>query len=395
MVYGPGPIVYGLNDPATLTMKKNIAAIILVFATFAVARISSAETEINTLQLRVDPAYFSPDGDGLQDQTFFYPVLKSQAEGSRWTLDISEAKRHRRIVRLSGARCPALIKWSGNDKKDQIVPDGAYVAKLTVSGKRSEVVAEQTVVVDRKPPQVTLSLSTAVFDKSFLANGAIAMTPRVFDDSPVERWIVQVLDQTGRTVTVMSSSGPVHDVAWDGTDRNTSVLVPQGRYRVAFQAWDKAGNQSAPYFANLTVNVSAREMLEHSLHEIQVNETPMGLIVQLDSKNLFVARKNKIELSDPGKDTLREVAILLNAYPAATVKLDGYSHQKKTASLDQQQASLFAWRIYSYLSKAGNVKASRVTVRGRGRSAMFDRRSVSVPLTKNGVEVILEGSGPW
>jgi hypothetical protein len=57
--------------------------------------------------------------------------------------------------------------------------------------------------------------------------------------------------------------------------------------------------------------------------------------------------------------------------------------------------SLYAWTVYSYLVKKGNVKASRIQVRGRGRSAMFNRRAAGVPILPDGVEVILEGSGNW
>ncbi len=373
-------------------MKKFFLLIIL--SVLSLPAVFAASSESRSLQLRVEPAYFSPGGDGLQDQTFFYPVFKSQSNDSQWTLDISTVKGRRRVVRITGARCPALIKWDGLDKKKERVPDGAYIARLTVGGWRSHLSAEQTVVIDTKPPQVTVSLSTDVFDRS-LINGSVTISPRVTDDSPVDRWLAQVIDPTGRTVAVFSSTGAVQDLHWNGTDRATGVIVPRGKYRVAYDVWDKAGNESDLYFADLSVDVTPREMLEHALQNIRVNETAIGLIVQLEAGSLFAMNEGQLEISEQGRNDLKEVAVLINAYSDVPVKLDGYYFGKKKAASARSQSSLYAWRVYSYLSKNGNVKASRLTVRGRGRSPMFDRRGVGLPLLQNGVEVVLEGKNVW
>jgi len=354
-----------------------------------------AQVERSTLQLRVDPAYFSPNEDNRQDQVFFYPVLNSDLDVSHWTLDIFSSRRMRRVNRLSGAALPALIKWDGSDKKGALLIEGEYVARLQVFGRGKSLLAEQTFVVDTTPPVVELSISTPVFGRSLLENGQLTFKARAVDASPLDRWLIQVAGSSGHTPYVFWSSGPVRDVQWDGTDQSTHVLVPPGNYRVVFQAWDKAGNESLPAFVDLRVNVTPREMLEHALHRIQVNETALGLIVQLDANALFQKAGNGIDFSDQGKELLCEASILANAYPGAAVKLDGYSRAKKNFSQDRDQASLYSWRVYSYMIKSGNVTPSRLTVRGRGRSAMFDRRAVGVPVLKNGVEVILEGNGPW
>ena len=366
---------------------------IFFFSFFSI--INAAQPDPHILQLRAEPSHISPNDDDLQDQAFFYPVLQSNVKVSRWTLEIITAKRKRRTMRLTGVALPALIKWDGLDKNGDRAPDGDYLARLTLMGSPNTAPAEQLFAVDTVPPVAELTLSTNVFDRSFLEDGNLIFHPRMFDASPADHWLLQVIDASGRSVYVHWSSGPVHDVAWNGMDMATRVLVPQGNYRVVFQVWDRAGNSSPPVFVDLKVNVTPREMLERNLHRIKVNETGMGLIVQLPVNVLFQKKGKRIEITDNGMALLREAAILANAYPNASIKLDGYSHSSKKASQDRDLASLYAWRVYSAMIKNGNVKPSRLNVRGRGRSPMFDRRAVGVPILKNAVELVLEGPGPW
>ncbi len=347
----------------------------------------------HALQLRVAPAHCSPNDDDLQDQAFFYPVMTTNDNVGRWTLDILSA-RGKRVQRLTGTSLPALINWDGLDKKGQRAPDGEYKAKLSAVGKK-KFHAEQTFRVDTVPPVASLSLSTNVFDRSFLDNSQLTLIPAFEDESPIDHWLLQVVDSGGRTAYVFWSTGSAREVQWNGTDQYTRVLVPQGNYRLILQAWDAAGNESLPAFVDLKVNVTPREMLERSLHRVQVNETALGLIIQLDAKFLFRKTRGGWDISEQGKELLREAAILANAYPSSSVKLDGYARGAKKAAQDRSQASIYAWKVYSHMTKVGSVKPSRMTVRGRGRSPMFDRRATGVPVLKNGVEVVIEGNGPW
>jgi len=375
-------------------MNSNKIALVFLIGCFLKIPFVFAQSDRNNLQLLIDPMYFSPNKDSLQDQIFFHPVLKTSQEINRWELDIVKPGK-KKVAQLTGAGFPALIKWDGLDKKGGPVPDGEYQARLNLKGRSRNFTAEQPFFVDTHVPAVTLVISTNVFDKTFLDNGSLRFTPTITDDSPIDRWLLQVIDSTGRTVQVFWSTGPVREISWNGTDQSTKVLIPQGSYRCVFQAWDKAGNESPPVFADLTVAVTARQMLEQALHLIQINETAIGLIVQLRAEDLFNLKRKGAVVSEQGKQFLSELSVLINAYPNAPVKLDGYSKANKQAAKDRANASLYAWRVYSYLIKSGNVKASRLNVRGRGRSAMFDRRSVAVPVLQNGVEIILEGRGDW
>lgn len=378
-----------MNTPMRFKFFSLLSASICV-----AALVSAAATPPPHLELRADPPFFSPNGDGIQDQLFFHPVLSGSADVLRWRLDVENSK-GKRIDRVSGPGLPALLKWDGLDKKGVPIPEGEYRARLDVYGRGFHVSAEQKINVDVQTPVVGLTLSTNVYSKSLVSTETLTFRPTIFDNSPTSRWFIQILNDKGRTVQTFASTGSLHNVEWDGSDPASGIWAPPGMYRCAITAWDLAGNESVPFLVDLTVNVSTREMLERSLRYIHVNETEAGLLVQLPQADLFRVRKGQLVWAPNATTLLKEVSILANAYPTAPVKLEGYVKTKKQVTKDQKLASVFAWRVYSYLVKEGHVSASRLSVRGRGRSAMFDRRAIPVPVLPNGVEILLEGNGGW
>jgi flagellar motor protein MotB len=342
------------------------------------------------LELRSDPLYFSPNSDELQDVVFFHPVVSGAPQPQRWRLDILNPKGSR-VDRVSGPGLPALLKWDGLDKKGVGLPEGEYTARLDVWGKGYHVATQEKISIDTQAPVAGLVLSTTDYLKSVVSTETLTLQPNIFDNSPTSRWIIQVLNDTGRTVQTFSSTGPIRTVEWDGSDATSGIWAPPGAYKVAFVAWDVAGNESVPFLTDLRVNVSTREMLERSLKFIRVNQTDAGLLVQLQQSDLFRIRKGQLVWAPSADVLLKEVSILANAYPQAPIKLEGYVKSNRPVAKDRKLASVYGWKVYSYLVKEGQVTASRIAVRGRGRSAMFDRRAIPVPVLLNGVEVLLEG----
>lgn len=354
-----------------------------------------ADERVQDVDVRVEPSYVSPNNDGIQDNLFFYPVFGNNSSVTRWRLYI-RTKKGKNIHRLEGTNLPALIKWDGKTKKAAVVGPGDYSATLEVTGRGFKTTSlAEPFGVDNTPPVARLSVSTTILDQSVLSDQVLTFTPTIQDASPMERWQLQILDQTGRTVYVDWGTGTVRDIVWNGKGKETKVLVPLGSYKAVFQAWDMAGNASEPAAVDLQVNVSAREMLMAVLKVISVHETDIGLIVQVKSPINFTFDGDKPVLTSAGEETMREVAILANAYSDAPIRLDGYSRAAGKSGVDRDLGSMYAWQLYSYLVKKGNVKASRIQVRGRGRSAMFNRRGAGVPVLSDGVEIILEGSGNW
>lgn len=344
------------------------------------------------LIVRVEPSSFSPDQDGIEDQIFFYPVLNGRGEVQRWRLDISSRKK---VVRLNGSGFPALIKWDGIDRKGKVVSDGVYHASFYVWGEGFKYSASFNFRVDRKPPLVSLALSTPAVDSSYFNERPLQFIPQVNDDSRLDRWQLQILNSKGGTVALFWSTGPVTPISWDGHTRGSKVLVTKGVYRAAYSAWDIAGNESTPVLVDFKVDVPPREMLATALKTIQYYTTPLGLIVQLPSARVVRERKGRMDFTSEGADMLRDVAVLINAYPDAPVNIEGYSQLRQAGINDKGRSSSLAWKVYSFLVKEGGVPPSRLYVRGRGDTPTERRQHMDVLVLKNGVEVVLEGSGDW
>src|SRR5262245_14829463 len=113
-------------------MKKTIFLITLFISFFCSTRLWAVEFS-EVIELRVDNPYLSPNADGIKDNLFFTPVLKSEWDVTRWRLEIN-SKKGKTVYRVSGADFPTLIRWEGNDRKGNKLPEGAYGAVLLAWG---------------------------------------------------------------------------------------------------------------------------------------------------------------------------------------------------------------------------------------------------------------------
>ncbi len=361
-----------------------------IFLTFfySVLPVVAAPLASDVLQLRVDNPCLSPNHDGIQDSIFFTPILKAEWDVKRWRLDILSDK-GKVVYRATGSGFTTLIQWNGTDRKNEALPEGTYRATLYAWGDDHHATSEaEPVMIDNTPPLVELAVSSGA------ERGAMKFHPRAQEANPLDRWLLQFVDLNGRTLHVAWSSGSVVDVNWPDMSAGDEPVQP-GPYKAVFQAWDRAGNESAPVFADFTVAFSGNRSVRGSLKKIRAEESRTGLLIRLPSSEIFTMKYGKPALRPSATASLDEVALLVNAFPQAPVRLDGYSFAKASAASDRDLGSLYAWMVYSHLVKQGSTQASRVTVRGRGRILAEDRdKNVSAPL-KNGIEVWLLGPGPW
>lgn len=354
-------------------MKK--LSLIFLF-TLLLSPLTSHASALKSLELRAEPSYFSPNHDDAQDQVFFYPVLDQPYEITNWQLDIMRHKNGKRIRRLTGAALPALLKWDGLDKNGTVASDGPYDARLTALGGGVKVSGATSFVIDNTAPDIRLDVATPTVNETSLPEDyAITFIPGVSDSSPLAQWQLQILNPTGRTVSVVDSTGPIHKIVWDGTEQCKGYYCPTGAYEAAFTAWDLAGNQSQTIFVQFQLQAAPRDVMVKAFKFIQPIKYSTGLMVRLNSEELFVDSKQD-QLSPGGLKKMHELALLIGAHPDAKVYVSGYN---KTG----QEGSILAWLAYNHLVKEERIPSGRFIV----QSTPSGKRS----LFKNGVEVYLEG----
>src|ERR1051325_9934645 len=108
---------------------------LFIFIGFLVSTLSAAQAlgVSEVLELHIENPYISPNRDGLQDNIFFTPILKSDWNVSRWRLDVLNDKQ-KVVYRTTGAGFSTLIQWNGTDRKGAPLPEGTYQATLYAWG---------------------------------------------------------------------------------------------------------------------------------------------------------------------------------------------------------------------------------------------------------------------
>ncbi len=102
-----------------------------------------------------------------------------------------------------------------------------------------------TYYVDDHPPAVALHLNARERDGEKYFNRVLKIVPVLTDPEPISRWEVTVHDQDDQVVVRLGASQHIpRQLTWTGkTDMGATAA--DGRYRITFTVWDRAGWQAA------------------------------------------------------------------------------------------------------------------------------------------------------
>ncbi|AEJ61379.1 OmpA/MotB domain protein [Spirochaeta thermophila DSM 6578] len=201
-------------------------------------------TEPTPVALKVDAAYFSPNGDGVKDVIRFELDVPVKRGIVRWSLQIVEIPSRNTVYRREGTDVPpASFVFDGKTADGRVLPEGEYQALLMVeyqNGNRPEA-GTPTFVLDVTPPSVMVEIPDPIFSPN--GDGRKDTLPIIHKNATKDPvWEASIHREDGVLVRTFSwQNGLPERFEWDGRTEGTGLAL-DGRYYYLVEATDQAGN---------------------------------------------------------------------------------------------------------------------------------------------------------
>ena len=192
------------------------------------------------IEVVIEPEYFSPNGDGAQDEAVAYldQAVKEEILGWSWTV-VNE--RGEAVNQGQGeGEVPPEIVLEGLDDEGQPLPEGTYRFSYSVTYRNgNRPVATEEFELDVTPPQINVSVNNPVFSPD--GDGRKDTTSIQFKSNETVTWEGSIVDPDGREILATSSERTTSLIVWDGTEESGEA-VEEGRYLLLASFTDRAGN---------------------------------------------------------------------------------------------------------------------------------------------------------
>ncbi|HEX9776505.1 MAG TPA: hypothetical protein VGB83_13115, partial [Actinomycetota bacterium] len=226
---GSGASQDGAYD-VTLEMTDQAANVAVV-----TAEVVRDTTPPAVSDLAVSNEAFSPNGDGVKDETTITATLTDTWTPISWTLQIKQGTM---LVMTASGTGNVSYAWDGIDDEADPIDDGTYVIDLTATdgGNNSKVAVPLSVLADSTSPEITAVVPQEGSQTLFPQQPLFA---RVGD-------ALAGIEEQGVTFTLIPQSGGAQ-VLVGGPDGDWYRTPPAGlsvgaTYRVEVDAVDRAGN---------------------------------------------------------------------------------------------------------------------------------------------------------
>lgn len=192
------------------------------------------------IEVVIEPEYFSPNGNGVQDEAVAYldQAVKEGILSWSWTV-VNERGETVSSGRREGA-VPSEIVLKGLDDNGQPLPEGTYRFSYSVTYRNgNRPVATEELELDVTPPQISVMVNNPVFSPD--GDGRKDTTSIQFKSNEKVTWEGSIVDPDGREVLATSSERTTSLIVWDGTDESGKA-VEEGKYLLLASFTDQAGN---------------------------------------------------------------------------------------------------------------------------------------------------------
>jgi subtilase family serine protease/flagellar hook assembly protein FlgD len=206
--------------------------------------------------IAVDPALFSPSGDGILDETRVRGELEEAASLTVRVHPLKSPALVRTVVEGSSRGAgPFEVVWDGRDESGQFVADGEYrIEVVAVNGCGATSKAETRVEVDRTPPTVAIVEPGALAPVATAVEVRGTATDRNFDRYRLEFGETEspsAFEPIGPPVATPVPNGLLG--VWKTGE------LREGIHTLRLAASDRAGNEDS---VSVVVDVRAPDLIE-------------------------------------------------------------------------------------------------------------------------------------
>ena len=288
----------------------------------AVTPLVTIDYTIPQVAIRESSNRITPNGDGVDEEITFIPLVDPVAEIVRFTGKI-RALDGTVISEVSGTVPRGTAFWDGTSTSGQTAPDGAYVATLEVEHRNGTIreAATGTIALgtidDSDAPAVALRFAPQIFSPDGDGvDDTVTVTVNAVDASPIADWSIVVRDLSGGVFyEYAGGNDPTRSFEWNGLNDAGDRVEMATDYVVEYEVTDVMGNV-ATGSEILTVDILTVERF--GMRKIDLPD------IIFEGYTTRYLNWNK-DLSEQNVIVLDRIGAMLQKFPQYQIELHGHA----------------------------------------------------------------------
>jgi outer membrane protein OmpA-like peptidoglycan-associated protein len=265
---------------------------------------------------------------------------------------------------------PARISWNGRGEDGKIT-EGSYQARLSVDYEKGNISEAQSTLflIDITPPQISLKISPQPFSPDGDGvDDVLAVRVEAKDASPIEDWVVKIVDPMEHDFTSFSGRSMPANLTWNGRSKEGELVQSAEDYPMLVTVRDNLWNAA-----------TVRAMIPVDVLVMRDGDKLKIIISSIYFKPYTADYTDKSAIApervEKNLKTLDRLAEILKKYQGYKIQLEGhavmiYWDQPARAKVEQEDVLLplsqkRAEVIKDALVKRG-VRADRMSTTGYG-----------------------------
>jgi len=200
------------------------------------------DTRSRAFALGIDFPFFSPNGDGVQDEVTITPSGLLTDGLLDVVLEVLDQSGTVRRTERATPPLPSSVKFDGKDQGGSMLPDGTYAIRVTASYENGTQAVAQTppMVLDTKPVQIQITATTPIISPN--GDGNKDDVTFTLSGGKEGTWKGLISDEAGNILFSYDHEGSIPSTLYfDGMGLDGKP-IPDGKYVLFIEGRDRAGN---------------------------------------------------------------------------------------------------------------------------------------------------------